>query len=79
MNVATDGETYGHHFRYGERCIAHALTEEAARRGFWITNYGEFLEHHPPTQEVELQKGPRGEGTSWSCAHGIGRWYRNCG
>jgi alpha-amylase/alpha-mannosidase (GH57 family) len=79
VNVATDGETYGHHFRFGERCIAHALTEEAAKRGFWITNYGEFLEHHPPSQEVELHKGPRGEGTSWSCAHGIGRWYRNCG
>ena len=79
VNVATDGETYGHHFRYGERCIAHALTEEAARRGFWITNYGEYLEHHPPAHEVELQKGPRGEGTSWSCAHGVGRWYRNCG
>lgn len=79
VNIATDGETYGHHFRYGERCIAHALSDEAVRRGFWITNYGEYLEHHPPTQEVELQTGPRGEGTSWSCAHGVGRWYRDCG
>ena len=79
VNVATDGETYGHHYRYGDRCIAHALTDEAARRGFWITNYGEYLEHHPPTFEVELQRGPHGEGTSWSCAHGVGRWRRDCG
>jgi len=79
VNVATDGETYGHHYRYGDRCIAHALTEEAARRGFWITNYGEYLEHYPPAYEVELQRGPEGEGTSWSCAHGVGRWRRDCG
>lgn len=79
VNIATDGETYGHHFPYGERCIAHALTDEAVRRGFWVTNYGEYLEHHPVAHAVELRKGPRGEGTAWSCIHGVGRWYRDCG
>src|SRR5258706_1882781 len=28
--------------------------------------------------EVEIKNGG-GEGTSWSCAHGVGRWYRDCG
>jgi alpha-amylase/alpha-mannosidase (GH57 family) len=79
VNVATDGETYGHHFRYGERCLAHALATEAPQRGFWVTNYGQYLEHFPPTWEVELAFGPGGEGTAWSCAHGLGRWYRDCG
>jgi len=79
VNIATDGETYGHHFPYGERCIAHALTDEAVRRGFWVTNYGEYLEHHPVTHAVELHQGPGGEGTAWSCVHGVGRWIRNCG
>jgi alpha-amylase/alpha-mannosidase (GH57 family) len=79
VNIATDGETYGHHFPFGERCIAHALTDEAVRRGFWVTNYAEYLEHHPPTHAVELAKGPQGEGTAWSCAHGVGRWTRDCG
>src|SRR5439155_250718 len=79
VGVATDGETYGHHFRFGERCLAHALAIEAPRRDFWVTNFGEYLEHHPPASEVELAKGPGGEGTAWSCAHGIGRWYRDCG
>ncbi|HUJ73471.1 MAG TPA: DUF3536 domain-containing protein, partial [bacterium] len=37
------------------------------------------LELHPPTQEVEIKAGPEGEGTSWSCAHGVARWYRDCG
>ena len=34
-----------------------------------ITNYGQYLEFHPPTHEVEIF-----ENTSWSCIHGIERW-----
>lgn len=79
VNVATDGETYGHHFRFGDRCLAYALEVEARSRGFWVTNYGEFLDHYSPQMEVELSKGVDGEGTSWSCAHGVGRWRRDCG
>jgi alpha-amylase/alpha-mannosidase (GH57 family) len=79
INVATDGETYGHHFKFGDLCLAHALAFEAKQAGFWITNYGEYLDRHPPTLEVELDNGPEGEGSSWSCVHGIGRWMRDCG
>ncbi|SRR5581483_7451122 len=79
LNVATDGETYGHHFKFGDLCLAHALTAEALERGFTITNYGEFLDQHQPIAEVEINNGADGEGTSWSCAHGVGRWIRHCG
>jgi alpha-amylase/alpha-mannosidase (GH57 family) len=79
VNVATDGETYGHHFKFGDLCLAHALEIEAKQAGFWITNYGESLDHHAPEFEVELNLGPLGEGSSWSCAHGVGRWIRDCG
>lgn len=79
VNVATDGESYGHHFKFGDRCLAYALEFEAAKRGLAVMNYGEFLEDHPPAQEVEIKAGGEGRGTSWSCAHGVGRWYRNCG
>jgi alpha-amylase/alpha-mannosidase (GH57 family) len=78
INVATDGESYGHHHRYGERCLAYALEVEAVRRGFRVTNYGEYLDQHPPEMEVELKPGVNGEGTAWSCAHGLGRWTRDC-
>jgi alpha-amylase/alpha-mannosidase (GH57 family) len=76
VSVATDGESYGHHFRYGDRGVAYALDTEAARQGFRVTNYGEFLDTHEPAFEVEIMKG---EGTAWSCAHGLGRWTRDCG
>jgi alpha-amylase/alpha-mannosidase (GH57 family) len=79
VNVATDGETYGHHFKFGDICLAHVMEAEAAARGFWITNHGEYLDHYPPTAEVEIDNGPNGEGTSWSCSHGVGRWIRDCG
>jgi len=79
VNVATDGESYGHHFRFGDRCIAYALEVEAERFGLRVTNYGEFLDGHEPEQEVLIKAGPDGEGTAWSCAHGLGRWTRDCG
>lgn len=79
VSAATDGETYGHHFKFGDLCLAHALLMEAPDAGFTITNYGEYLDHYPPEVEVEISNGPEGEGTAWSCAHGVGRWIRNCG
>jgi hypothetical protein len=79
VSIATDGETYGHHERYAEMGLAYLLHVEAPRRQIRITNYAEFLAENPPVMEVELKDGPSGEGTAWSCAHGVGRWYRNCG
>jgi alpha-amylase/alpha-mannosidase (GH57 family) len=76
VNVATDGESYGHHFRFGELCLAYALEEEAAAHGLRVTNYGEFLDGHPPLWEAEIKAG---EGSAWSCVHGLGRWTRDCG
>ncbi len=79
VHAAVDGETFGHHHRWGERALAWTLFQEAPRRGWRVTNYGEHLASHPPTWEVELDLGPLGEGSSWSCAHGVGRWQRDCG
>lgn len=79
VNVATDGETYGHHFKFGDLGLAHALGVDAKQAGFSITNYGEYLDHHPPELAVEIDNGLAGEGSSWSCAHGVDRWTRDCG
>jgi alpha-amylase/alpha-mannosidase (GH57 family) len=79
LNVATDGESYGHHHKFGELCLAYALALDAPARGFAVTNYGEYLDRHPSDMEVEISNGPEGEGSSWSCTHGVSRWIRDCG
>jgi len=79
LHIATDGETYGHHKKFGEMALAYALEEGISSRGFKIINYGAFLKQFPPIYEVEIDGGPKGEGTSWSCSHGVGRWKEDCG
>lgn len=74
VHIATDGETYGHHHRHGEMALTYALEHIRANQLADITNYGEYLERHPPTHEVEIF-----ENSSWSCVHGIERWRANCG
>ncbi len=74
VNIATDGETYGHHHRFGEMALAYALRFIEDNRLAQLTNYAEHLERHPPAHEVEIK-----ERTAWSCAHGIERWRSDCG
>lgn len=74
MHIATDGETYGHHHRYGEMALAYALDYMESNNLARVTNYGEFLELFPPIYEVQIL-----ENTSWSCVHGVERWRSNCG
>jgi alpha-amylase/alpha-mannosidase (GH57 family) len=73
-NIATDGESYGHHHRHGDMALAFALHELAADPAVELTNYAAFLASNPPTHEIEIV-----EDTSWSCAHGIERWRSDCG
>jgi len=72
--IATDGETYGHHHRFGEMALARAFQLISERREVFITNPAAFLRAHPPTWECQVA-----ENTSWSCAHGIERWRSDCG
>ncbi len=74
VHIATDGETYGHHHKFGDMALAYALDYIRRNKLAKITNYGEFLEKLPPAYEVEIN-----EKTSWSCMHGIDRWWSDCG
>ncbi len=74
ISVATDGETFGHHKRDAEKCLAYAFVAEFPRRGWTLTNFAHYLSICPPTWEVELKPV-----TAWSCAHGVDRWQDNCG
>lgn len=74
VHIATDGETYGHHHLYGDMALAYALQYIEENSLAKLTNYGQYLEQHPPVHEVEIY-----ENTSWSCAHGVERWRSDCG
>ena len=74
MHIATDGESYGHHHAHGDMALAYLLGRLAEGADVRLTNYGEFLELHPPEWEVEIH-----ENSSWSCVHGIERWRSDCG
>ncbi|MGD0293848.1 MAG: DUF3536 domain-containing protein [Terracidiphilus sp.] len=74
VHVATDGESYGHHHKYGEMALAYALRLLEEDKNVSLTNYGCYLEQFPPEYEAEIV-----ERTSWSCTHGIERWRSNCG
>ena len=47
VHIATDGESYGHHHRFGEMALAYALEEIQTNSLAQLTNYGEFLEKYP--------------------------------
>ncbi|HLJ73882.1 MAG TPA: DUF3536 domain-containing protein, partial [Thermoanaerobaculia bacterium] len=74
VNIATDGETYGHHHRYGDMALAYAIDYINERKLARIANFGHFLAENPPADDVQIV-----EQTSWSCSHGVGRWQLDCG
>ena len=73
-HIATDGESYGHHHRFGEMALSYAQQIIEERKMATLTNYAQFLEICPPEFEVEIIPN-----TSWSCVHGIERWRSGCG
>jgi hypothetical protein len=78
VNIATDGETFGHHKKNADMCLAYFFRKRAAQSGIKMVNYATYLAKNPPKREVKI-KNAFGEGTAWSCAHGTGRWSRDCG
>ncbi len=74
VHIATDGESYGHHHRFGEMALAYALRKVQASGTVTLTNYASFLAQNPAKDEATIV-----ERSSWSCAHGVGRWSADCG
>jgi alpha-amylase/alpha-mannosidase (GH57 family) len=74
VNIATDGESYGHHHRLGEMALADCLNYIEEKSFAKLTNYAEYLEMFPPQYEAQIH-----ENSSWSCVHGVERWRSDCG
>ncbi|MFK8165063.1 MAG: DUF3536 domain-containing protein [Lewinella sp.] len=72
--IATDGESYGHHHKKGEMALAFALDHIDENPDFELVNYGQYLELYPPVWEARIH-----DNSSWSCVHGVERWRSDCG
>ena len=72
--AATDGETFGHHHRFGEMALARAFRILAGRGDVRIENFASFVARNPPREDAVLVSP-----SSWSCTHGVERWRSDCG
>ena len=74
INIATDGESYGHHTKFGDMALSYVMKVKVKDEGFIVTNYAEYLEKYRSDWEVDIKPV-----SSWSCFHGVGRWCDDCG
>jgi len=75
IHIATDGETYGHHHRFGEMALAKCFDIlQNEKESIEITNYSHYLSLYPAIKKARIK-----ENSSWSCIHGVERWRSDCG
>lgn len=74
VSTATDGESFGHHHKFGEMALAYAMKKIETEKSARVTNYAQFLDEHGSFWEVDIH-----DNSSWSCAHGVERWRSDCG
>ncbi|WP_448587514.1 DUF3536 domain-containing protein [Thermocrinis sp.] len=68
--IATDGETFGHHKKFGEFALAYLFRKHSKD----FTTLEDYHRAHKPVEEGKLIPN-----TSWSCPHGVERWRSDCG
>lgn len=71
---AADGETFGHHQKGAEERLAEALVRTRMTGLAVVRHVGDLYHRIPADWEALIA-----EPSSWSCAHGVGRWERDCG
>jgi hypothetical protein len=95
VHIATDGETYGHHHKFGEMALAYvidrlerSLSPRRTDSGSPGKDAGKRVGSEAPLLtnygEFLSRHPPREsieivENSAWSCAHGIERWRSDCG
>ena len=71
--LASDGELYGHHQALREWFLAYLVNGAGASAGITLTYPALWLQEHPPQKYIAIR-----DHTSWSCHHGLHRWWTNC-
>jgi hypothetical protein len=75
--IATDGELYGHHQQFRDLFLQRLLVPDrsAPDRGFDVVALADVI---ADPGDVSLPSVRISERTSWSCHHGIARWWAEC-
>ncbi|MGC8867316.1 MAG: DUF3536 domain-containing protein [Elusimicrobiales bacterium] len=76
--IACDGETFGHHQKFADLTLAHTFRHELSKREIMVISAYQYLKKSQVYAICQLNPGPDGQGTSWSCEHGIRRWSGGC-
>ena len=71
--AALDGETFGHHKKEGDKALR-ALVSLLKNKMITLNEAFTIFSNLKFIRKEEIK-----ENTSWSCAHGIDRWRRDCG
>ncbi|HNN94091.1 MAG TPA: DUF3536 domain-containing protein [Pseudomonadota bacterium] len=93
VHIATDGETYGHHHKFGEMALAYVIDrlERVLPRSDGLgagknaspaaTGTAPLLTNYGEflSRHPPQQSIEIVENSAWSCAHGIERWRSDCG
>lgn len=69
MLLATEGETFGHHFAGEEQFLHWLLKHEALAAGYVISTLDDYFLSHEPTHTISIE-----EPSSWSDEPGLSSW-----
>lgn len=67
--LATEGETFGHHYAGEEQFLHWMLTREAPAAGYQLTTLDDYFLAHTPSHNIEIV-----EPSSWSDEPGLTSW-----
>ena len=74
VTMATDGETFGHHKKFGELALSYVFDSIEKKTDIKLCNLSLYISLKPKITEIKIK-----ENSAWSCAHGVGRWSDDCG